>query len=60
MLLLGKIDAKTMRLKLSTPWAILPAILPFQEMVSEAHERKVGEAGLATSVDCPGPYKLVE
>lgn len=54
------VDANTIRLKLSAPWAILPAMLPFQEMVSEAHARKVGDAGLATSVDCVGPYKLVE
>lgn len=54
------VDSKTVRLKLSAPWAILPAMLPFQEMVSEAHAKKVGDAALATSVDCVGPYKLVE
>ncbi|MHB2165677.1 ABC transporter substrate-binding protein [Alsobacter sp. R-9] len=54
------VDARTIRLKLSAPWAILPAMLPFQEMVSEAHARKVGDAALATQVDCVGPYKLVE
>ncbi|MCU0818486.1 MAG: ABC transporter substrate-binding protein [Beijerinckiaceae bacterium] len=54
------IDARTVRLKLSAPWAILPAMLPFQEMISEAHAKKVGDAALATSVDCVGPYKLVE
>ncbi len=54
------VDARTVRVKLSAPWAILPAMLPFQEMVSEAHAKKVGDAALATSVDCVGPYKLVE
>lgn len=54
------VDARTLRLKLSAPWAILPAMLPFQEFISEAHAKKVGDAALATSVDCPGPYKLVE
>lgn len=54
------VDATTVRLTLSAPWAILPAMLPFQEFVSEAHAKKVGDAGLATSIDCVGPYKLVE
>jgi peptide/nickel transport system substrate-binding protein len=54
------VDASTVRLKLSAPWPILPAMLPFQEMISEAHARKVGDAALATQVDCVGPYKLVE
>lgn len=54
------IDVRTVRVKLSAPWAILPAMLPFQEMISEAHAKKVGDAALATSVDCVGPYKLVE
>lgn len=54
------VDPLTVRLKLSAPWAILPAMLPFQEMVSAAHAQKVGDAALATNVDCVGPYKLVE
>ncbi len=54
------VDGSTVRLTMSAPWAILPAMLPFQEMVSEAHVKKVGDAAVATSVDCVGPYKLVE
>lgn len=54
------VDGSTVRLNLSAPWAILPAMLPFQEMVLEAHVKKVGDVGMATSVDCVGPYKLVE
>ena len=54
------VNEKTVRVKLSAPWAILPAMLPFQEMVSEAHVKKNGDAALATNVDCVGPYKLVE
>ena len=52
--------ANTVRLKLSAPWPILPAMLPFQEMVSEAFVQKVGQDGMATGVDCAGPFKLVE
>lgn len=54
------VDGSSVRLTMSAPWAILPAMLPFQEMVSEAHVKKVGDAAMATSVDCVGPYKLVE
>lgn len=53
-------DDTTVIVKLSAPWPILPAMLPFQEMVSQAHVAKAGDAALATSVDCVGPYKLVE
>ena len=49
----------TVRFKLSAPWPILPAMLPFQEVVRKAFAEKEGE-GLATRVDCVGPFKLVE
>ncbi len=53
-------DEATVVVKLSAPWPILPAMLPFQEMVSQAHVKKVGDAALATQTDCVGPFKLVE
>lgn len=53
-------DDTTVIVKLSAPWPILPAMLPFQEMVSRAFVEKVGDGALATRVDCVGPYKLVE
>lgn len=49
----------TVRFKLSAPWPILPAMLPFQEVVRKAFAEKEGE-GLATKEDCAGPFKLVE
>jgi peptide/nickel transport system substrate-binding protein len=54
------VDKYTVRLILSTPWAILPAMLPFQEIVSKAFVQKVGDKGLATQADGTGPFKLVE
>ncbi|MBL8587440.1 MAG: ABC transporter substrate-binding protein [Methylobacteriaceae bacterium] len=53
-------DEATVIVKLSAPWPILPAMLPFQEMLSAAHVKKVGDAAVATQVDCVGPFKLVE
>jgi peptide/nickel transport system substrate-binding protein len=54
------VDKYTVRLVLSAPWAILPAMLPFQEIVSKAFVQKVGDKGLATQVDGTGPFKLLE
>lgn len=54
------VDKYTVRLVLSTPWAILPAMLPFQEVVSRAFVQKVGDKGLATQVNGTGPFKLTE
>ena len=54
------VDKYTVRLVLSTPWAILPAMLPFQEIVSKAFVQKVGDKGLATQVNGTGPFKLAE
>src|SRR3546814_13239173 len=45
---------------LSEPWPILPAMLPFQEIVSKAHVEKVGVNGMADQVNGTGPFKLVE
>ncbi len=54
------VDARTVRFRLSAPWAILPAMLPFQELVSKDFVEKNGDAALATKEDCAGPFKLVE
>lgn len=54
------VDKYTVRLVLSTPWAILPAMLPFQEIVSKSFVQKVGDKGLATQVNGTGPFKLAE
>ncbi|MEJ1161928.1 ABC transporter substrate-binding protein [Prosthecomicrobium sp. N25] len=54
------VDTRTVRFKMSAPWPILPAMLPFQEVVSKAFVEKQGDAALATKVDCVGPFKLVE
>lgn len=54
------IDDLTFRILLASPWPILPAMLPFQEMVSKAHVEAVGDAAMADSVNGTGPFKLVE
>jgi len=53
-------DRYTVVFKLDTPWAILPAMLPFQEVVSKAFVQRVGDKGLATQANGTGPFKLVE
>ena len=54
------VDDSTVRMVLSEPWPILPAMLPFQEVVSKAHVEKVGANGMADQVNGAGPFKLVE
>lgn len=54
------VDPYTVRFVLKEPWPILPAMLPFQEVVSKAFVQKVGPGGLATQVNGTGPFKLVE
>jgi len=54
------VNGDTVRINLSEPWPILPAMLPFQEVVSKAFVEKVGTEGLATEVNGTGPFKLVE
>lgn len=54
------VDDLTVRLELDSPWPILPAMLPFQEMVSKAHVEAVGDAAMAENVNGTGPFKLVE
>src|SRR5690606_18796667 len=43
------LDGAAVRIEPSEPWPILPAMLPFQEVVSKAYVEKVGSAGMATS-----------
>jgi len=53
-------DAVTVRVNLSEPWPLLPAMLPFQEMVSRSFVESVGTEGMATQANGTGPFKLVE
>jgi peptide/nickel transport system substrate-binding protein len=52
-------DPLTVRFKLSSPWPILPAMLPFQEAVTKGFAEKA-RANSAASLDCGGPFRLVE
>jgi peptide/nickel transport system substrate-binding protein len=55
-----QIDDHTIRVNLSEPWPILPAMLPFQEVVSKAFTEKAGADGLSTVVNGTGPFRLVD
>lgn len=55
-----KLDEDTIRIHLSEPWPILPAMLPNQQIVSEAFVKANGENALATKVNGTGPFKLVD
>ena len=54
------VDDSTVRFILTDPWPILPAMLPFQEVVSKSFVEKSGPGGLATAEDGTGPFKLVD
>lgn len=54
------VDKYTVQIKLEKPWAILPAMLPFQEVVSKRFVERVGDKAMATQVNGTGPFKLVE
>ncbi len=54
------VDPLTVRLILDKPWPILPAMLPFQEVVSKKFVEQVGSDGLATKASGTGPFKLVD
>ncbi|MDE3078772.1 MAG: ABC transporter substrate-binding protein [Paracoccaceae bacterium] len=54
------VNGDTVRVTLSAPWSLLPAMLPFQEIVSKAFVDKVGTAGMATQEDGTGPFQLVQ
>ncbi len=54
------VDERTVRFVLSEPWPILPAMLPFQEVVNRRHVERVGQEGMQTRPDGCGPFRLVE
>ncbi|WP_349357509.1 ABC transporter substrate-binding protein [Stappia sp.] len=54
------LDDTTVRFTLSSPWPLLPAMLPFQEIVSKDFVEKVGTAGLATQTNGTGPFRLAD
>lgn len=54
------VDGDTVRITLKSPWPILPAMLPNQQIVSKAHVEAVGNEGLATQPNGTGPFKLAE
>jgi len=54
------VDPQTVRFVLKSPWPLLPAILPFQEIVSEAFVKQVGDDGLVSQEDGTGPFRLKE
>ncbi|WP_246523056.1 ABC transporter substrate-binding protein [Neoroseomonas eburnea] len=54
------VDERTVRMVLREPWPILPAMLPFQEVVNSRHVERVGQEGMQTRPDGCGPFKLVE
>lgn len=55
-----RVDERTVRFHLAEPWPILPAMLPFQEVVSKAFVESVGTDGMATQVNGTGPFRLVD
>jgi peptide/nickel transport system substrate-binding protein len=54
------VDERTVRMILAEPWAILGAMLPFQEVVNRRHLERVGQEGMQTRPDGCGPYRLAE
>jgi len=54
------VDRLTVRFKLSAPWPVFPAYLPFNQVVSKAYVEKVGSDGMATRPMGTGPFRFVE
>ncbi|MBV9785182.1 MAG: ABC transporter substrate-binding protein [Acidisphaera sp.] len=54
------VDPRTVRFVLAKPWPLLPAMLPFQEIVSQAFVKRMGDQGLVTEEDGTGPFRLRE
>jgi peptide/nickel transport system substrate-binding protein len=54
------IDAETVHFHLASPWPLLPAMLPFQEMVQQAFTEAQGNDGMASNVNGTGPFRLAE
>ncbi|WP_208626098.1 ABC transporter substrate-binding protein [Paraburkholderia susongensis] len=53
------VDKDTVRFILARPWPSLPAMLPFQSVVSEKFADAVHTSGMATKEDGTGPFRLV-
>lgn len=54
------VDERTVRLILSQPWALMPAMLPFNEVVNRRQVERVGQEGMQTRPDGCGPFKLAD
>jgi peptide/nickel transport system substrate-binding protein len=54
------VDEHTVRMILRAPWPILPAMLPFQEVVNRRHVERVGQEGMQSRPDGCGPFRLAE
>jgi peptide/nickel transport system substrate-binding protein len=54
------LDADTVRIRLSQPWAPMLGILPAQEIVNRRQLERVGQEGLQSRPDGCGPYRLVD
>ena len=54
------VDERTLRMVLAEPWPILPAMIPFQEVVNRRQVERVGQEGLQTRPDGCGPFRLTE
>ncbi|MCU0984648.1 MAG: ABC transporter substrate-binding protein [Acetobacteraceae bacterium] len=54
------VDDRTVRMVLESPWPILPAMLPFQEVVNSRQVARVGQEGMQTKPDGCGPFRLAE
>ncbi|HEV7267661.1 MAG TPA: ABC transporter substrate-binding protein [Falsiroseomonas sp.] len=54
------VDPRTVRLHPNAPWALMQAMLPFQEVVNRRHVERVGQDGMQTRPDGAGPFKLVD
>ncbi|MBR0670465.1 ABC transporter substrate-binding protein [Neoroseomonas soli] len=54
------VDERTVRMVLGEPWPILPAMIPFQEVVNRRQLERVGQDGMQTRPDGCGPFRLTE
>lgn len=54
------VDSHTVRMVLSEPWPILPAMIPFQNIVNRRHVERVGHEAFQTQPDGCGPFRFVE
>jgi len=54
------VDERTVRLRLSEPWALMPVMIPGQELVNRRQVARVGQEGMQTRPDGCGPFRLVD